>query len=122
MFDLGQQAPDPTYFDLSTTVPGAKFKANAVRIVAENSTATYLLVGGVDAACCIATSAALLVYGSVAAGATEFQVIGSAKVPSTHGGITALSQTSPLRPNSVLAATDEGVFKCASLSSRLRSY
>ncbi len=115
-FNLSSGSTDPTYFDLSAAVPGAQFSAVAVRVVGSNDTATRLVVGGQNMQCCGPYSA-LLVYGSVAAGSTDFKVTGSVVVQSTGmysgGGVTALSQTSALQAGAVLASTDKGVYKCA---------
>jgi hypothetical protein len=113
-FNLSSAGTDPTYFDLSGTVPGATFAALAVRVVQSNATATQLVVGGYDACDCYPTYPALLVFGSVAAGSAEFTVIGSIVVPNNNpsSGVTALSQTSALQPGAVLASTDQGVYKC----------
>ena len=115
-FNLGSAGTDPTYIDLSGTVPGANFAALAVRVVQSNATATELVVGGYDACDCYPAYPALLVFGSVAAGSAEFTTIGSIVVPNNNpsSGVTALSQTSALQPGAVLASTDQGVYKCAS--------
>ena len=110
MFDLSKAAPDPTYLDL-TAVPDPSFQPNAVRVVLATGAVTYLLLGGRGS-----QEDGLLVYGSVATGSNGFAVKGSLVLPSFGTGITALSQTSKLLDGSVLAATDQGVFKCASVS------
>ena len=114
-FNLGSAGTDPTYIDLSGTVPGANFAALAVRVVQSNATATELVVGGYDACDCYPAYPALLVFGSVAAGSAEFTTIGSIVVPNNNpsSGVTALSQTNALQPGAVLASTDKGVYKCA---------
>ena len=120
-FDLSMGAPDPTHLNLSATVPGAEFQATTVRVVAATDAATTLLVGGVNALCCHgggAATAGVLAYGSVAAGSTEFRVADHILLPSSHGGVTALSQISAQGSGFVLAATDQGVFKCASSDPR----
>ena len=71
--------------------------------------ATTLLVGGLDTS---SPNPGVLIYGTVAAGSSAFAVTGSVAVPTFGSGITALSQTSPLLPGLVLAATDKGVYKC----------
>ncbi len=111
-FDLSSGSTDPTFFDLSAAVPGATFSALAVRVVNATDTATYLVVGG-QLQCCGPQYPALLVYGSVATGSTSFTVMGSTVVQSAGSGVTALSQTSALQSGSVLASTDQGVYKCA---------
>lgn len=60
-----------------------------------------------------ATYPGVVLYISIAAGATTYTVTGSVVVPSSGAGVTALSQTSVLTPGYVLASTDQGVFKCA---------
>ena len=107
MFDLSQPAPDPTYLNL-TTVLGGGLSINAVRVLAASATATQLVIGGPNS-----QNQGLLVYGSVAVGTNNLAVKGSTVVPASQSGVTALSQTSTLQPNSLLAATDLGVYKCA---------
>ncbi len=82
-----------------------------MRVVASSAASTTLLVGGLDTTY-PPTYPGVLIYGTVAVGASKFIVTGSVALPSFGGGVTALSQTSPLLPGHVLAATDEGVFKC----------
>ena len=111
MFDLSQAAPDPTYPDLTALPDSADFQPNALRVVMASSTVTYLVVGGVNTT--YPPNPGLIVYGSVAAGSTKLNFIGSTVLPSFQSGVTALSQTST---HSVLASTDQGVFKCAALT------
>jgi len=110
-FDLTAAAPDPTTFDLSAVLPGVQFQATTVRVVASTAAVTTLLVGGVDNT--YPAYNGVVIYGSVAAGASKLNVIGSVALPGSGAGVTALSQTSPLHPGFVLAATDTGVYKCA---------
>ena len=114
-FDLSSATVDPVYYDLSAAVSGTNFRANAVRVVEATETVTKLLVGGHDSSCCPA-SQALLLYVSIPAGSTDFNVTGSVRVPSGGSGVGSLSQTSALLKGAVLATTDQGVFKCASLA------
>ena len=113
-FDLSAAAPSAVTFDLSFAVSGVTFQARAVRVVMSTAMATTLLVGGVDSTNQAAFPGVLL-YISVAVGASSFTVSGSVVLPSFGKGVTALSQTSPLLPGYVLASTDQGVFKCAVL-------
>ena len=110
-FDLSAAAPDPTIYDLSFAVAGVTFHAQTVRVVASSAASTTLLVGGLDTTNGAAYPG-VVIYGTVAAGAAAFAVSGSVALPSFGDGVTVLSQTSPLLPGLVLAATDEGVFKC----------
>ena len=115
VFDLTRAAPQPTYVNVSAAVPGENFEANAVRVVQTTSTASYVLVGG-RTSDVGPTFSGLLVHGSIAFGSTEFHVLGSTVLPSLQSGVTALSQTSALRPGFVIAATDEGLFKCVHIA------
>ena len=115
VFDLTRAAPQPTYVNVLAAVPGDNFEANAVRVVQTTNTATHVLVGGRTTAVG-PTFSGLLVYGSVAFGSTKFHVLGSTVLPSLQSGVTALSQTSALRPGFVIAATDEGLFKCVQMA------
>ena len=108
MFDLSHSAPDPAYLDLSAIPVTGGFNAKAVRVVNASATATHLLLGGPGQGL-----GGLVVYGTIAAGSNIFEVTASTEVPSFDTGVTALSQTSPSLPLSVLAATDMGVYKCA---------
>jgi len=110
-FDLSAAAPDPTVFDLSGIIPGVQFQAEAVRVTASSSASTTLLIGGRDTTY-NAAYPGVIIYGSVAAGGSKLSVTGTVVLPSFGAGIRALSQTSPLHPGFVLAATDAGVFKC----------
>ena len=112
MFDLSLPAPDPVYLDMPKPTD---FQPAVIRVVNASSTATFLLVGGADTSDG-AKYPGMLVYGSVAAGSTAFDFIGSTVLPDSNSdgdGITALTQTSPLLRNFVLASTGSGVFKCA---------
>ncbi len=117
-FDLTAAAPDPTTFDLSAAIAGVQFQAKTVRVVASSAAMTTLLVGGVDNTYPLYNG--IVIHGTVAAGSSTFSVTGSAVVPSFSGGVTALSQTSPLHPGYVLASADTGVYKCAHQPARLR--
>ena len=117
-FDLSSAAPAAVIFDLSFAVPGITFKALAVRVVSATELATILLVGGVDSTN-QASYPGVVLYISIPSSATSFAgatVSGSVVLPSGGAGVTALSQTSPLLPGTVLASTDQGVFKCAASS------
>ena len=111
-FNLLSAAPNPTMFDLTNAVSSIIFSALTVRVVSSTNMMTTLLVGGVN------TNGnpqypGVVIYISVAVGSSSYTKYGSVVLPSTGAGVTALSQTSPLLPGSVLASTDEGVFKCA---------
>ena len=98
---------------LTINVPSVQFQPQAVRVVSANSTATVLLLGGLDTTSG-ATYPGVVVYGSVAAGSSTLSHVGSAVLPSIGSGVVQLSQTSVLHKGYVLASTDQGVFKCAS--------
>ena len=112
VFDLSQAAPDPTVIDLSAA---GQFQANVVRIVSTDGAAVTLLVGGADTSY-DAQYLGVVLYGSVAAGSTAFNMTGSVNLQSVSTGVTELSQTSLLQRGYILASTDDGVFKCATAS------
>ena len=113
MFDLAAAAPHPMVVDMTDVLDGIQFQARTVRVTSSTTARTTLLVGGVDGTYPTPTDSGVLLYGSLAAGSSAFDVTGSVLLPSSGAGITALSQTSPLHPAYVLASTDTGVFKCA---------
>ena len=110
-FDLSAAAPDPSSFDLSAAVTGVQFQARAVRVVSSSASSTTLLVGGVDTSYAAQYPGVIMLV-TVAAGADTCNVTGSAVLPSSRSGVTALSQTSTVVPGFVLASTDQGVYKC----------
>ena len=112
-FNVLASAPDPTVIDLSGAVAGVPIQARTVRVTASTTTATTLLIGGVDTTYPMRMYCGVLIYGFVAAGSSSFTVMGSVLLPSTGAGVTALSQTSAFHPGYVLASTDQGVYKCA---------
>ena len=120
-FDLSKAAPTLTQFSVSDAVSdaveGVQFQAMTVRVVSSDSTATTLLVGGVDTNSSNPYSA-LVIYISVLAGSVTVNTAGIAVLPSDNGGgVTALSQENDVHPGYVLASTNEGVFKCVRMAS-----
>ena len=112
-FSLGDASASVVLTALTIDVPSVQFQPQAVRVVSANSTATVLLLGGLDTTSG-ATYPGVVVYGIVAAGSSTLSHTGSAVLPSIGSGVVQLSQTSALHKGYVMASTDQGVYKCAS--------